>query len=106
MRHLPLIRQWLSCFPAALLFALSAPVFAQQEDVTFFVIGKHANFDQSADGSREPFDFSFFAEIFLTEKGDADNAFMDMPPGTRMVSTESSLTRPADHSAASISNFR
>jgi len=48
------------------------------------VIGKHANFDQSADGSREPFDFSFFAEIFLTEKGDADNAFMDMPTGERI----------------------
>ncbi len=67
-----------------LILALSAPVTAQQEDVTFFVIGKHANFDQSPGGVLEPVDFSFFSEIFFTENGDATNAFMSMPTGERI----------------------
>ena len=66
------------------LFTLSAPVGAQQQDVTFFVIGKHANFDQLPDGALEPVDFSFFSEIFFTEDGDAENAFMSMPTGERI----------------------
>ena len=67
-----------------MLFSLSAPVNAQQQDVTFFVIGKHANFDQLPDGALEPVDFSFFSEIFFTANGDAENAFMNMPTGERI----------------------
>ena len=73
---------WISI--AVTLFTLSAPVGAQQQDVTFFVIGKHANFDQLPDGALEPVDFSFFSEIFFTENGDAENAFMSMPTGERI----------------------
>ena len=64
--------------------AVAAPAEAQQEDVTFFVVGKHANFDQLPNGDLEPVDFSFFSEIFLTADGDADNAFMNMPTGERI----------------------
>ena len=68
----------------ALLIVLSAAAHAQQQDVTFFVIGKHANFDQLPGGELEPVDFSFFSEIFFTENGDAENAFMNMPTGERI----------------------
>lgn len=64
-----------------LLLIASTQTKAQQEDVTFFVIGKHANFDQAATGDLEAVDFSFFAEIFLTPDGDAENAFMHTPTG-------------------------
>jgi len=67
-----------------LLFAASAQTWAQQGDVTFFVIGKHAKFDQMPNGDLEPVDFSFFSEIFFTSDGDADNAFMNMPTGERI----------------------
>ena len=68
----------------ALLIVLSAVAHAQQQDVTFFVIGKHANFDQKPGGELEPVDFSFFSEIFFTKNGDAENAFMNMPTGERI----------------------
>lgn len=57
------------------------PLFAQQSDVTFFVIGKHANYSQDQSGRREPVDYSFFSEIFLTEDGDAGDATLTFPTG-------------------------
>jgi hypothetical protein len=54
---------------------------AQQEDVTFFVIGKHANVQQDASGQQRPVDFSFFSEIFLTTGGDAAGATLGFPTG-------------------------
>lgn len=67
---------------AAACIALSAgQATAQQSDVTFFVIGKHANFQQSASGDLNPVDYSFFAEIFLKADGDADNATLRFPTG-------------------------
>jgi predicted enzyme related to lactoylglutathione lyase len=61
---------------------LSTPcAVAQQDDVTFFVIGKHANYSQTAAGELEPVDFSFFSEIFLTSSGDADDASLRFPTG-------------------------
>ena len=68
----------------ALVIVLSAAAHAQQKDVTFFVIGKHANFDQSPGGALEPVDYSFFSEIFFTENGNAENAFMNMPTGEKI----------------------
>jgi hypothetical protein len=73
---------WIQSF--VVLLALSVPALAQQEDITFFVIGKHANFDQLANGDLEPVDFSFFSEIFLTSDGDAQNAFLNLPTGERI----------------------
>lgn len=57
---------------------------AQQDDVTFFVIGKHANFDQSMDGELSAVDYSFFAEVFLTSGGDASGASLNLPTGERI----------------------
>ena len=62
----------------------SMPAAAQQADVTFFVIGKHANFQQDAAGDLAPVDFSFFSEIFLTSNGDAQNAILEFPTGERI----------------------
>lgn len=77
MSHWP--ARWIST--TLLILIASTQTWAQQEDVTFFVIGKHANFDQLASGDLEAVDFSFFAEIFLTSDGDAENAFMHTPTG-------------------------
>lgn len=52
---------------------------AQNSDVTFFVIGKHANYSQILSGEREPVDYSFFSEIFLTADGDASDATLRFP---------------------------
>jgi hypothetical protein len=72
-------------FPLVLLMLFASSVIqAQQKDVTFFVIGKHANFDQAPGGEPEPADFSFFSEIFFTADGNAENAFMNMPTGERI----------------------
>jgi hypothetical protein len=58
---------------------LGGTAFGQQEDVTFFVIGKHANFAQTSAGDTEAVDFSFFSEIFLTSGGDAGDATLRFP---------------------------
>lgn len=55
------------------------PAVSQQADVTFFVIGKHANYAQNASGDIEPIDFSFFSEIFLASEGNATGAFLTVP---------------------------
>jgi len=52
---------------------------AQQSDVTFFVIGKHANYLQDPTGQHVSEDFSFFSEIFLTSDGDASDASLHFP---------------------------
>jgi len=64
--------------------ACAAPVLAQNADVTFFVIGKHANFSQDASGERKSIDYSFFSEVFLTADGDASNAVLTLPTGERL----------------------
>ena len=70
MRRIIAAIAWLSLCGAAL---------AQQEDVTFFVIGKHANFEQSSAGGVTPVDYSFFSEIFLTSDGNANDASLRFP---------------------------
>ena len=67
-----------------LLLAYAGSVGAQNADVTFFVIGKHANFSQDASGERQPVDYSFFSEIFLTADGDASQAVLVLPTGERI----------------------
>lgn len=66
-------------FLLSLLFVGAAS--AQQSDVTFFVIGKHGNFDQSTLGQHTSVDFSFFSEIFLTTDGSASDATLQFPTG-------------------------
>ncbi len=67
-----------------LIACCTMPAMAQRADVTFFVIGKHANFQQGASGNRAPVDFSFFSEVFLTSNGDASNAVLEFPTGERI----------------------
>lgn len=64
-----------------LLLASASQLRAQEADVTFFVIGKHASFNQDASGQRTPVDFSFFAEVFLSQGGDASKGIMTLPTG-------------------------
>jgi hypothetical protein len=61
---------------------------AQQTEVTFFVIGKHANFSQTSTGDRHPVDYSFFSEIFLADKGEASGAVLTFPTGERVNYTD------------------
>lgn len=70
---------------AATLLLISTVCPAQQADVTFFVIGKHANYRQLTPTQHETIDYSFFSEIFLTEEGDARNASLEFPTGERVV---------------------
>jgi len=65
-----------------MLLALTTSAASQQADVTFFVIGKHANYAQQADGGLAPVDFSFFSEIFLTADGNAERAELQVPGST------------------------
>ena len=67
-----------------LLLVFARQVSAQNADVTFFVIGKHANFSQDASGKRESIDYSFFSEIFLASNGDANHATLVLPTGERI----------------------
>ena len=73
----------LNRFAILLLLFLAGTTGAQQNDVTFLVIGKHSNVQQQPDGSHESVDFSFFSEIFLTADGDASKASLQFP--TRAV---------------------
>jgi len=57
---------------------------AQEADVTFFVVGKHASYTQSESGTPQLGDHSFFSEIFLTGGGDLDDAYLQLPDGERM----------------------
>ena len=69
---------------AAAWLIAAAPTAAQRSDVTFFVIGKHANYQQDEFASLEAVDYSFFSEIFLTKAGDAGNASLIFPGGERV----------------------
>jgi catechol 2,3-dioxygenase-like lactoylglutathione lyase family enzyme len=70
---------------AAALVLIASQAGAQQSDVTFFVIGKHANYQQDPSGDLSPVDFSFFSEIFLTANGDASNAILEFPTGEKVA---------------------
>lgn len=63
------------------MFLATSTAAAQSADVTFFVIGKHANFGFAEAGEPTPIDFSFFSEIFLTAGGDAASATLEFPTG-------------------------
>lgn len=65
-----------------LLLAIVSGLEAQEADITFFVIGKHATFSQDANDERAPVDFSFFAEVFLSQDGDASNGRLTLPDGS------------------------
>lgn len=74
------VRLW----PLFLAAVFSLPAAAQFRDVTFFVIGKHANYDQLPNGRLENVDYSFFSEIFLRPEGDASQAYLVLPSGEQV----------------------
>lgn len=88
------MRSTMRVLPTLTLLTLCAtPASAQRADVTFFVIGKHANYQQGETGHIASVDFSFFSEIFLTAEGNANNAVLEFPTGER---TEYRDMREAD----------
>jgi hypothetical protein len=81
---------------ACSLILCSFPAMAQQEDVTFFVIGKHGNYDQDVLRRTHSVDFSFFSEIFLTADGDASNAILTLPTGEEISFTDQRIVEGAE----------
>lgn len=77
-----------------LLTACAQTLSAQEQDVTFFVIGKHANFDQDESGTRTPVDYSFFSEIFLRGDGDARDATLTSPDGSKVTFADQRKAEP------------
>ncbi len=72
-------------FVLAALLSAAAPVVGQQSDVTFYVIGKHAKFQQDASAQPTPVDYSFFSEIFLAEGGNVySGAILTTAAGERV----------------------
>ena len=74
----------------------SCPAMAQEEDVTFFVIGKHGNYDQDVLRQTHSVDFSFFSEIFLTSSGDATNAVLTLPTGEEISFADQRIVEGAE----------
>lgn len=66
---------------AFLLSFFNTQLLAQQADVTFFVVGKHASYAQEPLGGLRLIDHSFFSEIFLTPQGDLVGATLTPPNG-------------------------
>lgn len=60
--------------------SLPSAAEAQHPDVTFFVIGKHASYEQRQ-AQPEPVDFSFFSEIFLNTDSRISDASLTLPTG-------------------------
>lgn len=70
--------------PVLFLFCLLLPLItpaSEQQDVSFVVLGKTANYRQSYDASHSLLNYHFFAEIFLKEKGRISNAALITPGG-------------------------
>ena len=65
------------------LFPLSHPIAMEktQKDVLFVVLGKTANYRQSAEATHSLLNYHFFAEIFLKENGSVANAALLIPRG-------------------------
>ncbi len=64
---------------AGLLFGMSPS--AQQQDVTFLVMGKTTNHRQSESGELALLNYHFFAEVFVKEGGKVTDAFLTFPGG-------------------------
>ena len=60
---------------------LAAPAAAQQQDVTFLVMGKTTNHRQSVSGELSMLNYHFFAEVFVKEGGKVTDAVLTFPGG-------------------------
>lgn len=65
-----------------------ATVEAQQDHVTFLVMGKTTNHRQSADGAMTLLNYHFFAEIFVKEGGSVTDASLGFPDGKSQPFTD------------------
>ncbi|NKB36972.1 MAG: hypothetical protein GKR93_07330 [Gammaproteobacteria bacterium] len=61
--------------------SLCANAEQEQEDVSFVVLGKTANYRQSASGKHSLLNYHFFAEIFLKKGGKVHRAALITPGG-------------------------
>jgi hypothetical protein len=61
---------------------------AQQDHVTFLVMGKTTNHRQSADGAMSLLNYHFFAEIFVKEGGSVTDASLGFPDGKSQPFTD------------------
>jgi len=61
--------------------AAYATLEAQEDHVTFLVMGKTTNHRQSADGAMSLLNYHFFAEIFVKEGGSVADASLGFPDG-------------------------
>ncbi len=66
-------------FCSCLLFATGAFAGAAQNDITFVVAGKTANFTQVGDSDPRVLNYHFFAEIFLKANGKVSDASIRTP---------------------------
>lgn len=63
-------------------------VKAQEDHVTFLVMGKTTNHRQSADGAMSLLNYHFFAEIFVEEGGSVTDASLGFPDGKSQPFTD------------------
>lgn len=61
--------------------ATCATLTAQEDHVTFLVMGKTTNHRQSADGALSLLNYHFFAEVFVKEGGAVNDASLGFPDG-------------------------
>lgn len=66
---------------AGLAILLPCVAHAQEEHITFLVMGKTTNHRQSSDGELALLNYHFFAEVFVTDGGVVTNATLDFPDG-------------------------
>ena len=66
-------------FAGISLVAMAAVAGVNQSDITFIVAGKTSNHRQQADGSIQPLNYHFFAEIFLQPGGSVTSSSLVTP---------------------------
>jgi len=66
-------------FSLVLLTLFARSLQAQEQDAQFVLLGKTANYRQSADGERTFLNTTFFGEIFLREGGRVTNGYVTGP---------------------------
>ena len=71
-----------------MVLASFATAEAQQDQVTFLVMGKTTNHRQSADGAMSLLNYHFFAEIFVKDGGSVTDASLGFPDGRTQPFTD------------------
>jgi len=69
------------CMVALVVLAAPTPAPAQEDHITFLVMGKTTNHRQRAAGALSLLNYHFFAEVFVKEGGAVSNAALGFPDG-------------------------